>query len=309
MLQRAFKLTLLFTGLILACFSCEEDSVTGPADDGLPRIETLNTFGFARSELNQGDSVIALGRHLDEATRLELLDDNGNQEIPFSYDGVNSFRISFVVPQFEEGVLASYGDKILRVTSPAGSSEVPFFLVPPAPDGPIVTEVFITNFDGRGPAAAQGDRWFCYGDSGDSGVKEVDAFEGKYYQIAWEGATDNGFIGCSSDIFPALAVSETNAEEVTITFMARGNVGGILEVIFQEGADNNPFTARYTFESADWQEVSIPLSDFGVGFSPDDQSRDIDPARIVKVQFGIAEWSGVNPTIANVDNVRLVYEE
>ena len=305
--QHYFLLLLAFLALGLA--SCDEDPVIGPADDGSPRLTGLSRNTFVVTEINLGDTLVAIGRNLEQVSAFELLDENGNQDIPFERvgQGTSSFRFFFTMPVFEEGVLASFGQKTFRVTTPGGTADLQVLLNDPAPPGP--DTLLITNFDGGGVPKAQPDAWSCYGDSGDSGVKNQNPFDGNYYQIAWEGATDNGFVGCQASIFDApVNVTQTDAEKVTILFTARGSVDGIVEVILRETDDSNVFLARHKFTQDGWHDVAIPLADFGVGYNPDNQERDMDPTQLVKVQFGIAEWTGVNPTIVNVDDVRVVFE-
>lgn len=301
---------LLFVASATFFSSCGDELVTGPVDDGSPLLVSFNDNAFGRTVISQGDTLVALGRHLDQITTFELLDANGNQEIPFSrLRPEEDFRFYFILPVFEEGVLSSYGDKTFRVSGPNGTAELTVFINEPSPPEPTFTTVLISDFDGNGVPNAQGDQWGCYGAIGDgAGVQTEDPLDGNYYRIRWDGNTDPTFVGCQATTFAeALPVTNGDTQEVTVDFTIRGTIGSIVEVILREGDEDQPFTALHTISSRDWTEVQIPIHEFGFGFNPDDQSRDINTGMIRKIQFGIRQSTGINPSIADVDNLGVTF--
>lgn len=320
MLHHTAKVLLLFLtlGLTLFTTSCDDDEIEGvPGDDGTIRVYNLSTDQmFGARNLGNGDTVVVLGRHLDDVTAITVLDPRGNLDIPFRRQP-NDFQLTFNVPTLTNDQFESFDDKTILFESPQNSVEFTIDFRQPDPPGPVIDTLLITDFDGGGFPEAQGDMWGCYGsiNADETGVRTGgDAIDGAYYQLDWDGNNEPPFRGCQTNnsFGPTDAVNAEETSEIFVRVSVRGTVGGRMEIILREDGPDpgnlQPFTYAHNIESAEWTEIEVPLSDFGFGFDPNNtDERDPDGTKITRIQFGISGASGLSDTRINVDNVRLAW--
>ncbi|MCF8714695.1 hypothetical protein JM658_07625 [Joostella atrarenae] len=323
-------LSLLSLVLQVAIFaSCDKDEDSEALNE-TTEVKLLSIYVNDDLEIpiSPNNVVKLTGFNLNKVEKIELVTSPVNIVLPFDIAAVplasqaRKHNLTFTVPLFQDGELDGYGEKTINMVTTDGSIvsfpvilEEPSLPLPPEtiplPDG--YYEVLFSDFNGAGIPEAQEGSWGAFGvvDKSLSGVQteEVVLGGGGHLRIVWDGNKDFGFGGVQTLNFsePDIVTTETDASKVMIVFSAKvDQIGlGFNIVPFEPG---QPFTQTINFDTTEWKEYAFELSSFGVGYGTSNQSFDINPANLEKLQFSISVNSAPSATIL-IDNVRFYIKE
>lgn len=180
-------------------------------------------------------------------------------------------------------------------------------------------EVFlVTDFDGGGILPST---WESFGDLGLYGVQRNNSLsDGKYYELAWNGTSDKGYIVSQSGItFRLIPKKKLKGKTIDNVFLrldvnCGGAPGTVVNIVLVDGPNDcckNEVNWQYTFtkDTCEWETLEINLADFGYAYGSNNHEKTIDFTKVGRVKIGINPEQGPKKQVVQFDNVELVVKE
>ncbi len=167
--------------------------------------------------------------------------------------------------------------------------------------------VYLYNdFDGGGLYPTND--WRNNGDITDAVVfSSANGYDGNYAEFTWSGSTTNGWGNAEPNSGANPGITETDPAKVIFMFevYCTSAAGTSMQIQIDDGG--TVWAHDYTFsadELGKWVTVEMSTYDFGRGYDPSNQTRDMDLANISYIKVGINGWTGIVPSTVRIDNMR-----